>query len=157
MIASWFYFVCFILLFFNPEKCIRAMACFGIAHTILENAVYFWFYYHPEYFDITLFMTSCWILDICLLFSSACVLKGLRKKLTLSVGVPVLFLQMVTMQFPFLIPGVLNFVLNSSYQTFMETTILCSSFKESPASEWIKSSIIISLLVIARFIPELLH
>lgn len=152
MITSIFYFLCFVILLFRDDKGVRLMSVFGMAHIILENCIYWFFFHNPQYFDITLYMTACWLLDIVLLFLSTCVLKGWKKKLTLSLVIPILFIQMAVMQFPGLLPQAFDFVITSSYQTAMEVYILCSSFKDTTVKEWIKTSSILSLLFLARFI-----
>ena len=133
------------------------MSVFGITHILSENGLYWWFSEHIQYFDWNLYLTGCWFLDIGLLFASACVLQGWRKKLTLAVSVPVLFSQMMALQYPEVLPEMLNFVTGSSYPTMMEIVILCASFKDSTIVEWLKTASVISLLVLARFIPMLLH
>lgn len=157
MIISALYFVCFAVMLFHSETRVRIMSVFGIIHILAENGLYWWFTEHIQYFDWTLYFTGCWFLDIGLLFASACVLQGWRKKLTLAVSVPVLFSQMIALQFPFIIPQIFGFVAESSYPTMMEMVILCASFKDNTIKEWIKTCIVISCLVLARFIPMLLH
>ena len=133
------------------------MSAFGITHILSENGLYWWFTQHIQYFDWNLYLTGCWFLDIGLLFASACVLQGWMKKLTLAVSVPVLFSQMMALQYPEVLPQVFDFVTGSSYPTMMEMVILCASFKDTTITEWLKTAAVISLLVIARFIPMLLH
>ncbi|AFC21410.1 hypothetical protein [Staphylococcus haemolyticus] len=157
MISSALYFICFAVLLLNADKGIRIMSIFGMIHILLENALYWWFSAHGVYFDLSLYMTLCWLLDIALLFGTACVLSGWKKKLTLSVSVPILFCQIIVMQFPFLLPFALNFVINSSYQTLMEVLILCASFKDNTIKEWVKTATVVSLVVLARFLPMLVH
>lgn len=157
MISSALYFICFAVLLLNADKGIRIMSIFGMIHILLENVLYWWFSAHGVYFDLSLYMTLCWLLDIALLFGTACVLSGWKKKLTLSVSVPILFCQIIVMQFPFLLPFALNFVINSSYQTLMEVLILCASFKDNTIKEWIKTATVVSLVVLARFLPMLVH
>lgn len=157
MISSALYFLCFAVLLLNDDKGIRIMAFFGMVHVVLENFLYWWFSTHAQFFDLSLYMSLCWLLDIALLFFSACVLSGWKKKLTLTVAVPILFCQVIVMQFPFLIPSLLSFVINSSYQTLMEVLILCASFKDSCVREWLKTATVVSLLVLARFLPLLIH
>jgi len=157
MISSALYFICFAVLLLNADKGIRVMSIFGMIHILLENAMYWWFSAHGVYFDLSLYMTLCWLLDIALLFGTACVLSGWKKKLTLSVSVPILFCQIIVMQFPFLLPFALNFVINSSYQTLMEVLILCASFKDNTIKEWVKTATVVSLVVLARFLPMLVH
>ncbi|UYL84825.1 hypothetical protein pEaSNUABM55_00027 [Erwinia phage pEa_SNUABM_55] len=157
MIASALYFVCFVVLLFHTDKGIRIMSVFGMIHILSENGLYWWFSEHIQYFDWNLYLTGCWFLDIGLLFSSACVLQGWRKKLTLAVSVPVLFSQMLALQYPNVLPDIFGFVVESSYPTMMEMVILCASFKDSTIKEWLKTCVIISALVLARFIPMLLH
>lgn len=157
MIISAFYIFCFIVLLLNTDISIRLMSVFGIIHISIENMVYYWYLAHPNLFELNLYLTGCWFLDILLLFSTACILKGWRKKLTLSIAIPVLFLQMLTMQYPFLIPGVFDFVINSSYSTTMEMIILCASFKDNTITEWIKTVLVISSLIFARILPLFLH
>ncbi len=157
MISSALYFICFAVLLLNADKGIRIMSIFGMIHILLENALYWWFSAHGVYFDLSLYMTLCWLLDIALLFGTACVLSGWKKKLTLSVSVPILFCQIIVMQFPFLLPFALNFVINSSYQSLMEVLILCASFKDNTIKEWIKTATVVSLVVLARFLPMLVH
>ncbi len=153
MISSALYFICFAVLLSNTEKGIRIMSVFGMIHILLENALMFWFSIHIEYFDLSLYLSLCWLLDIALLFSTACVLSGLKKKLMLSLGLPVLFCQIIIMQFPYLLPFGLDFAINSSYQTLMEVMILCASFKDSTVKEWLKTSTIVCLVLLARFMP----
>lgn len=80
MIISAMYFVCFAVLLFNTDRGIRVMSAFGITHILCENGLYWWFSEHIQYYDWNLYLTGCWFLDIGLLFSSACVLQGWRKK-----------------------------------------------------------------------------
>lgn len=157
MISSALYFICFAVLLLNADKGIRIMSIFGMVHILLENLLYWWFSAHSVYFDLSLYMTFCWLLDIALLFCTACVLSGWKKKLTLAVSVPILFCQIIVMQFPFLLPFALNFVITSSYQTLMEVLILCASFKDNTVKEWIKTATVVSLVVLARFLPMLVH
>ena len=157
MIISAMYFVCFAVLLFNTDRGIRVMSAFGITHILCENGLYWWFSEHIQYYDWNLYLTGCWFLDIGLLFSSACVLQGWRKKLTLAVSVPVLFSQMIALQYPAVLPQVFGFVAESSYPTLMEMVILCATFKDSTIVEWLKTVTVIGLLVLARFIPLLLH
>lgn len=157
MIISALYFLCFAVLLFHIDKGIRVMSAIGIAHILSENGLYWWFSQHIQYFDWNLYLTGCWFLDIGLLFTSACVLQGWRKKLTLAVAVPILFSQMTALQYPDILPQIFNFVTGSSYPTMMEVVILCASLKDTTIVEWLKTSAVISLLVAARFIPMLLH
>ncbi|QGZ16316.1 putative membrane protein [Erwinia phage Hena1] len=157
MIASALYFLCFAVLLFHTEKGIRVMSVFGMTHILSENGLYWWFTKHIQYFDWNLYFTGCWFLDIGLLFASACVLQGWRKKLTLAVSVPILFSQMLALQYPFVLPEIFGFVVDSSYQTSMEMIILCASFQDNTIKEWLKTVVVISALVLARFIPMLLH
>ena len=157
MITSIFYFVCFIVLATNENMGIRIMSFFGMIHIILENALLWFFTTHINYFDLTLYLTLCWFLDIALIFGSACVLSGWKKKLTLALAVPLLFCQIIVMQFPFILPDLLGFVLTSSYQTTMEVFILCSSFKDNTIKEWLKTSTILSCLILARFVSTAVH
>lgn len=157
MISSMLYFICFAILLYNTGKAMRAVCCFGMAHILIENLMLHWFSVHPEFFDLSFYMMLCWMLDIALLFCSACVLSGWKKKLTLSIAVPVLFCQIIAMQFPFVIPQILDFAINSSYQTVMESIILCGSLKDGSIKDWIKTSLIVSLVVIARFIPAFIN
>lgn len=157
MISSALYFICFAVLLFNNDVRIRVMSIFGMAHILIENLVYWWFSSHIQYFDLSLYLSICWLLDITLLFLTACILSGWRKKLTLGLALPILFCQIITMQFPDLIPTILGFVVNSSYQTLMEVIIFCASFKDSTVREWVKTSLVMSLVVLARLIPEFIH
>lgn len=157
MISSALYFLCFAVLLFNTEKGIRVMSIFGMTHILLENCLYWWFSVHSSFFDLSLYMSLCWLLDIALLFGTACVLSGWKKKFTLSIAVPVLFCQIIVMQFPFILPFALDFVINSSYQTTMEILILCASFKDTTIKEWIKTATVVSLVVLARFLPMLIR
>uniref|UniRef100_A0AAU8GFM5 Uncharacterized protein n=1 Tax=Salmonella phage vB_SEnST11_KE22 TaxID=3161173 RepID=A0AAU8GFM5_9CAUD len=157
MISSALYFLCFAVLLLNADKGIRIMSIFGMIHILLENILYWWFSVHIQFFDLSLYMSLCWLLDIALLFATACVLSGWKKKLMLSVSVPVLFCQIIVMQFPYLLPLALNFVINSSYQTVMEVLILCASFKDNTVKEWLKTATVVSLVVLARFLPMLVH
>lgn len=150
MISSVFYFLCFIILFFHSDKGIRIMSVLGMVHIFLENTLLWWFSSNTQFFDLSLYLNLCWFLDISLIFGAACILSGWKKKLTLSVAVPILFCQIISMQFPFVIPGILDFVINSSYQTWMEVIILCANFKDTTVKEWIKTATVISLLVLAR-------
>lgn len=153
MISSLFYFVAFAILCYSGEKGIRAMSIFGMAHIILENLICWYFSINILSFDLYLYLTLCWLLDIAFIFASACVLSGWKKKLTLALSVPLLFCQIIVMQFPYLLPVSLDFVINSSYQTAMEIYILCSSFKDNTIKEWIKTSSVWSCLVLARLLP----
>lgn len=157
MIISAMYLLCFAVLLFNTDRGIRVMSYFGITHILLENGFYWWFTQHIQYFDWNLYLTGCWFLDISLLFASACVLQGWRKKLTLAVSVPILFSQMLALQYPAVFLQVFDFAMGSSYPTMMEAIILCASFKDTTISEWLKTVSVLSLLIFARFIPFLLH
>ena len=157
MIISGFYFFCFFVLLLDKSFATRLLAIFGMTHIVAENSIYFWTLNHPQFFDFTLYLLMCWFLDILLIFFSACILKGWRKKLTLFVVVPTLFSQMLAMQYPLLLPGILSFVVNSSYATSMEMIILCASFKDNTIKEWIKTGLVMSSLVLARFVPYLMH
>lgn len=152
MISSALYFLCFTVLLTNIDKEIRVMSLFGMAHILLENTLYWWFSSHIMSFDIILYLTLCWILDVALLFASACILTGLKKKLTLCLAVPVLFLEMIVMQFPYLIPG-LDFVMNSAYQSVMEILIVCATFKDTTKTEVVKAIVVVGLILAARFLP----
>lgn len=155
MISSVFYFLCFLILFFDENKGIKAMAIFGMAYICLENGLYWFFYQHDYLFDFTLYLLLCWFLEILFIFLSACFLEGWKKKLTLSLSLPLLFCQIIVMQYPYLIPQVLNFVITSSYQTSMEIYILCSSFKDTTIKEWIKTSTVLGCILMARLLPAL--
>lgn len=157
MISSVFYFLCFIILLCHSDKGIRIMSVFGMVHIFLENILLWWFSSNTQFFDLSLYLNFCWFLDISFIFGAACILSGWKKKLTLSVAVPILFCQIISMQFPFIIPGLLDFVINSSYQTWMEIIILCANFKDTTIKEWIKTAIVISLLVLARALPLFTH
>ena len=157
MISSALYFLCFAVLLFNTDKGIRIMSVFGMIHILLENIAYWCFSNHVEFFALSLYLSIGWLLDIACLFLTACVLSGWKKKLTLALAVPVLFCQIIVMQFPFILPSALNFVIDYSYQTFMEITILCASFKDSTVKEWVKTATVVSLVVLARFLPMLIR
>lgn len=157
MISSVFYFLCFIILLFHSDKGIRIMSVFGMVHIFLENILLWWFSSNTQFFDLSLYLNFCWFLDISFIFGAACILSGWKKKLTLSVAVPILFCQIISTQFPFIIPGLLDFVINSSYQTWMEIIILCANFKDTTVKEWIKTATVISLLVLARVLPLFPH
>ena len=157
MISSVFYFLCFAILLFHSDKGIRTMSAFGMVHIFLENTLLWWFSSNTQFFDLSLYLNLCWFLDISLIFVAACILSGWKKKLTLSIAVPILFCQIISMQFPFIIPELLDFVINSSYQTWMEAIILCANFKDTTVKEWIKTATVISLLVLARVLPFLIH
>ena len=157
MISSALYFICFAVLLLNADKGIRIMSIFGMIHILIENIMYWWFSVHVEFFDLSLYITMGWLLDIALLFATACVLSGWKKKLTLSLSIPILFCQIIVMQFPFLLPFALSFVINSSYQTLMEVLILCASFKDNTVKEWLKTATVVSLVVLARFLPMLIR
>lgn len=153
MISSVLYFICFAVLLYNTDKGIRIMASFGMVHTLAENVVYWWFSSNVAYFDLSLYLTLCWVLDISLLFGAACVLSGLRKKLTLALVVPILALQMIVMQYPLLFPSLLDFVIFDSSQTIIEIFILCATFKDNTITEWLKTAAVMTCILIARFIP----
>lgn len=153
MIGSVFYFLCFIILLFHSDKGIRIMSVLGMVHIFLENTLLWWFSSNTQFFDLSLYLNLCWFLDISFIFGATCILSGWKKKLTLSVAVPILFCQIISMQFPLIIPGLFDFVINSSYQTWMEITILCANFKDTTIKEWIKTATVISLLVLARALP----
>lgn len=157
MISSVFYFLCFVVLLFHVDKEIRVMSVFGMAHILLENLMLWWFSVNSQFFDLSLYLNLCWFLDISVLFGAACVLSGWKKKLTLSLAVPILFCQIIVMQFPLILPDLLSFVINSSYQTWMEVVILCANFRDNTVKEWIKTASVVSLLVLARFLPMLIH
>lgn len=157
MISSVFYFLCFVVLLFHVDKGIRIMSVLGMVHILIENIMLWWFSVNAQYFDLSLYLNLCWFLDISVLFGAACVLSGWKKKLTLSLAVPVLFCQIIVMQFPLILPDLLSFVINSSYQTWMEVIILCANFRDNTVKEWIKTASVVSLLVLARFLPMLIH
>lgn len=157
MISSVFYFLCFVVLLFHVDKGIRIMSVLGMVHILIENIMLWWFSVNTQYFDLSLYLNLCWFLDISVLFGAACVLSGWKKKLTLSLAVPVLFCQIIVMQFPLILPDLLSFVINSSYQTWMEVIILCANFRDNTVKEWIKTASVVSLLVLARFLPMLIH
>lgn len=157
MISSVFYFLCFIVLLFHVDKGIRVMSMFGMAHILIENILFWWFSINSQFFDLSLYLNLCWFLDISVLFGAACVLSGWKKKLTLSLAVPILFCQIIVMQFPLVLPDLLSFVINSSYQTWMEIIVLCANFKDNTVKEWIKTASVVSLLVFARFLPMFVH
>lgn len=157
MISSVFYFLCFIVLLFHIDKGIRVMSMLGMTHILIENILFWWFSVNSQFFDLSLYLNLCWFLDISVLFGAACVLSGWKKKLTLSLAVPILFCQIIVMQFPLILPDLLSFVINSSYQTWMEIIILCANFKDNTVKEWIKTASVVSLLVFARFLPMFVH
>lgn len=157
MISSVFYFLCFVVLLFHVDKGIRIMSVLGMVHILIENIMLWWFSVNTQYFDLSLYLNLCWFLDISVLFGAACVLSGWKKKLTLSLAVPILFCQIIVMQFPLILPDLLSFVINSSYQTWMEVIILCANFRDNTVKEWIKTASVVSLLVLARFLPMLIH
>lgn len=157
MISSVFYFLCFIVLLFHTDKGIRVMSMLGMTHILIENILFWWFSVNSQFFDLSLYLNLCWFLDISVLFGAACVLSGWKKKLTLSLAVPILFCQIIVMQFPLILPDLLSFVINSSYQTWMEIIILCANFKDNTVKEWIKTASVVSLLVFARFLPMFVH
>ena len=157
MISSVFYFLCFIVLLFHSDKGIRVMSMLGMTHIFSENMLLWWFSSNTQFFDLSLYLTLCWFIDIAFVFVAACVLSGWKKKVTLSITIPILFCQIISMQFPLLLPGLLDFVISSSYQTWMEVIILCANFKDATVKEWIKTSSVISLLIIARIIPRFIH
>ena len=157
MISSVFYFLCFVVLFFHVDKGIRTMSVLGMVHILAENIMFWWFSENSQFFDLSLYLNLCWFLDISVLFGAACVLSGWKKKLTLSIAVPILFCQIIVMQFPLILPELLSFVINSSYQTWMEVIILCANFRDNTMKEWIKTASVVSLLVLARLLPMLIH
>jgi len=152
MIITVLYFLCFAVLLFNVDKNMRYVALFGMTHIIFENGLYYWFLSNPIFFDLSLYLTGCWFLDIMLIFSSACVLEGWAKKFTLALTIPILFVQMTAMQYPLILPWLLPFAISDAYPSMMEVVILCATLKDTTIREWLKTVTILSLLILARFI-----
>lgn len=153
MISSALYFICFAVLLLDNDKGIRTMSVFGMVHIVAENILYWWFCSHTYAFDLSLYLTFCWFLDISLIFLTACALTGWRKKLMLALSLPILFCQILVMQFPFILPNALGFTINSSYPTFMEVILLCAAYKSGTIKEWLKTSVVVGFIIIARIVP----
>lgn len=157
MILSGFYLICFLLLLSSKEAGIRYLSVLCTLHIALENAFYFWMSKNPNYFDWSLYLTGCWFLDIALLFCCAFLLQGWKKRLTLATCIPILFSQMLCLQYPYVIPWLFGFAVESAYPSMMEMLILCSSFKDRTIKESIRTSLIIGLLVLARVYPYMIR
>lgn len=156
MISSALYFICFAVLFFHTEKDMRWITIAGMIYILLENILYWWFLNNIYSFDFSIYLACCWFLDVSFLFLTACTLKGWSKKISLAVSIPILFCQILVVQSSSLFPSLTKFAIESSYPTFVEVIIFCYSFKFNTIPEWIKTSTIVSLVVIARLIPSML-
>lgn len=153
MIITLVYGLCFAILLMSTDKGIRGMAGFCLVYLISENLVYWYFKTHPWYFDITIYLTICWALDSALLFVVGCTLKGIRQKLMAAIALPMMLVQVFAIQYPMLFPDyIFVFAVQSGHMYFIEAFIFCASFRDNTVSEWIKTSTILFLVVVAHMV-----
>lgn len=152
MVTSYLLMVCFMVLLTKKDKEVRLMSLLCMGHILAENYLFYFFSTRPELFDISFYLTLCWVLDIILLFSVSCIITGVSKRWTLALAIPFLLCQLVVVQYPYIFPSLFSFSLSSSYLNFMETFIFVSSLKDTTLKEWGQTSIIIVCIIAIHWI-----
>lgn len=143
MITSLLFGVCFIVLLTKRDNDIRLMAILCLSHMLIENGIYWYFWNHPEIFDLSFYLTVCWSLDSTLLFGIACVLSGAKKKAIAASAIPFLLLQVFVIQYPDLFPSSwYTFTWSQSSSMFMESLICVCALKDTSIREWVQLCII---------------
>lgn len=146
MVTSVFFAICFLTLLFGGDKSVRAISVFGLTHLALENIMLLFFTRHPWLFDFYLYLTAGFILDITLMFSSACVMVGLKRKLYFAMSIPLIACQMILLQAPFMSELLFSFTFNDAYLYFMEVFILCARLRQHTRLDYIRTTIILACI-----------
>lgn len=147
MISSLFYGVCFMIILLHEDLRVKVMAAICLTYLVVENLVVYYASTYVLNFDITLYFSAVWALDSILLFSVACVVRGLRQKLTIALGLPLLFVQVFAIQYPDILPEYLySFALNSAHMYFIEVFIFSFAHKDNTVTQWLRTGTIIALV-----------
>lgn len=153
MIITLVYGLCFAILLMSSDNGIKGMAGLCLAYLVSENMLVWYFSTHWWYFDITIYLTICWALDSALLFAVGCTLKGTRQKIMAAIALPMMLVQVFAIQYPMLFPDfIFVFAVQSGHMYFIEAFIFCSALRDNTIAEWIKTSTILFLVVIAHMI-----
>lgn len=153
MITSLLYGVCFLVLLTKEDRDIWLMAILCLSHMLIENGVYWYFWNHPDIFDLSFYLTLCWSLDSILMFGIACVLAGAKKKLIASSAIPFLLLQVFVIQYPDMFPSSLySFTWSQSSSLFFESLICVCALKDTSIREWVQLCIIAFCLIAAHLL-----
>lgn len=153
MITSMFYGLCFLIILWNKDNGIKIMAGLCLAYLAFENLLFYYFSTNSLPFDITFYFALCWALDSALLFAVACVVSGVRQKLTIALGLPLALVQVFVIQYPTTFPDSLyTFAIQDAHMYFIEVFIFSFAYKDNTIKEWIKTSSILFLAFVAHLV-----
>lgn len=152
MITAIIYGICFVILATRKESGTKIMAGLCLAYLVLENLI-LWFFSMQIDFDITLYFNVIWTLDSILLFTMGCTVKGLRQKLIVCLSIPFMLIQVFAIQYPELFPlWVYEFAFRDAHKYFIETFVFVYSWKDNTVPEWIRTAVVIFLVIIAHMV-----
>lgn len=154
MIINYLLFsVCFIIIATRVEERARAVGSVCIVYLALES-VLFYFFRVDKIPDITLYFSILWVLDFLLLFLLGIVSKGIRQAGVVSLGFPLVMVQVFSIQYPEYLPDNLYvFAIQSAHLYFVEVLVFIYAWKEgSTVSEWIRTGTVLSILLLIHLI-----
>lgn len=153
MVTALFYGACFIIMFFNPCVKAKIMAGLCLAYLVLENMILWYTSTNVENFDITFYFSIMWLLDSALLFAVGCVVRGKRQILIVSTTIPILAIQVLTIQYPYYFPEWLyEFALTEAHMYFIEVFIFAHVWTDNTIKEWIKTGSVLGLVICAHLV-----
>lgn len=153
MISSLFYGACFMIILLHEDLRVKCMAGICLAYLVIENLMVYYVSTFILNFDITLYFTAVWALDSILLFSVACVVRGLRQKVTIALGLPLLFVQVFAIQYPDILPEYLyTFAVQSAHLYFIEVFIFSFAHKDNTVTQWLRTGTILALVFVVHLL-----
>lgn len=154
MIINYLLFsVCFIIIATRAEEGARTVGSVCIAYLALES-VLFYFFRADKIPDITLYFSILWVLDFLLLFLLGIASKGIRQVGVVSLGFPLVMVQVFSIQYPEYLPDNLYvFAIQSAHLYFVEVLVFIYAWEEgSTVSEWIRTGTVLSILLLIHLI-----
>lgn len=152
MITAIIYGLCFVILATRRESGTKMVAGICLAYLIIENIILYYFS-GMIVFHISLYFNVLWALDSILLFTLGCTVKGLRQKLIVGLSIPFMLVQVFAIQYPELFPlWVYEFAFKDAHKYFIEVFVFVFSWKDNTVPEWIRTAIVIFLVLIAHLV-----
>lgn len=144
---------CFLIIATRKEERARVVAAVCLAYLALENIIL-----HLSLIgkipDITLHLSILWVMDFVLLFLLGVISKGIRQVSIVSMGLPLVIVQVFSLQYPEYLPANLYvFSVQSAHLYFVEILVFIYAWKEgSTVAEWFRTGTVLSLLLLIHLI-----
>lgn len=150
--SSIIYLFCLCIILTDKDNRTKACAFLCSMHIVLENCLNYYLDNNILLFELGLYLTLLWSMDLMLVLICMMILSGLKKKMLSFICGFIVVLQIIFVQYPQINDYVSYILITQGYYTFIETFILLSSFKTETIKDIIKTTILSFSLIAVHII-----